>query len=80
MNKPFLKLHTLGVHRGVASFNMATSLDGKTWHWWGLNHIIAYDWYLYVLKCFITFGDEVIIEGWDKLMEWRSTLAEKEVA
>ena len=73
--KPFLRLQTFGVYRGVATYNMATSLDGVYWHWWGLSHLVVWDWYLFILQCLLSFQREcLVLDGIDKLEAWRLSL------
>lgn len=80
-NKPFLRLETYGVHHGVAHCRIAIAMDNNDnrWHFWDLQHEIVEEWYLFNLECLLAFGPRVVIEGFDKLQEWRlSYLVENE--
>lgn len=72
---PFLRLITYGVHRGVVHCRIAIQLC-DVWRYWDLQHELVEDWYLLNLQCKLAFGDNVVIEGSDKLLEWRQSLTE----
>jgi len=70
MTKPFLRLTTYGIYHGVAACRIDT-LVNEHWHSWGLQHVIAEDWYMFHLFCLLNLADGVIIVGANKLQEWR---------
>jgi len=73
-SKAWLRLSTYGIYHGIAACRIETMIDGEHWRHWGVQDVIAEDWYFFNLFCLLNLADGVVLEGADKLQEWRSSL------